>query len=292
MPKISYAVVSPVKDEEKFIERTLRSMVAQTIKPVKWVIVDDGSSDGTTEIIERYALKNDFISLHRAPKRVPRQTGTAEVHAFNAGLALIQDADFDYIVKLDGDLSFEADYFEKLLLKFSERPKLGIASGIYQENDGSKWVDVSMPSYHAAGASKVIHRQCFSEIGGFLAQRGWDTVDEIRAMVCGWETTHFAELRMKHWKPEGTGMGRLRTSYMHGEIYYRTGGGFLFFALKLLNRIRSAPVITGALALAWGYFHAWLKRRELLVTESEARCYRTLLNSRLTSGWRPNVIDR
>jgi glycosyltransferase involved in cell wall biosynthesis len=292
MPKISYAVVSPVKDEEKYIERTLRSMEEQTVKPVKWVIVDDGSTDRTAEIIEQYALRSNFIHLHRAPIRTARQTGTAEVHAFNAGLALIQKVEFDCIVKLDGDLSFEPDYFEKLLLKFSERPKLGIASGIYQENDGSEWMDVHMPSYHAAGASKVVRRNCFSEIGGFLAQRGWDTVDEIRAMACGWETTHFAELRMKHWKPEGTGMGRLRTSYMHGEIYYRTGGGFLFFALKLLNRLRSTPVITGAIALAWGYFHALLEGRELLVTEAEARCYRRLLNSRLTSGWRSNLIVR
>ena len=138
-----------------------------------------------------------------------------------------------------------------------------------------------MPSYHAAGASKVIRKKCFEEIGGFIEQRGWDTVDEIRAIARGWHTCHFPKLQMKHWKPEGTGMGLLRTSYMHGEIYYRTGGSIFFFAMKTLRRLIDRPLFVGGMSMLWGYLHAFLRRRELLVTPDEGRCYRRLLTHRL-----------
>ena len=98
-----------------------------------------------------------------------------------------------------------------------------------------------MPSYHAAGASKMVRRLCFEQIGGFVAARGWDTVDEIRAVAAGWRTGHCKELKMKHWKREGSGIGAIRTHFMHGEIYYRTGGSRTFFVLKVLHRSRAGP---------------------------------------------------
>ena len=165
--------------------------------------------------------------------------------------------------------------------EFSMDPKLGIASGIYAENRGTGWCDVQMPYYHAAGASKAVRSKCFEEIGGFIAERGWDTVDEIRAMAGGWKTWHFSELKMKHWKPEGSGMGLLHTCTMHGEIYRRTGGGLAFFIAKVLNRLRRPPFILGGTAMAWGYVRSWLGRQHLLVTSDEAKHYQTLLNARL-----------
>ncbi len=278
---MKYIVISPVKDEARNIERTLQSMVQQTLKPLVWVVVDDGSSDQTPELVKKYADTNDFVKLLKNERRSARQTGIAEVLAFNAGLEQVKQLDYDCVVKLDGDLSFEADYFEKLLARFKDNPKLGIASGVYLEEHGNGWKEISMPSYHASGASKVVRIKCWEDIGGFIAMRGWDTVDEIRAMARGWETTHFHELKMKHWKPEGVGMGMLRTCYMHGEIYYRTGGGKRFFVLKVINRLRSRPFILGGLAMFWGYLRTMLKRRELLVSKEEARCYRALLNRRL-----------
>ena len=147
-------------------------------------------------------------------------------------------------------------------------------------NDGD-WKEVVMPSYHAAGACKVIRKKCFEEIGGFIVAAGWDTVDEIRAMALGWKTGHFPDLQMKHHKSEGSGIGTIRTSVMHGEIYYLTGGGKLFFLLKVLHRMRSKPYVIGALALSWGYLRALWKRKTPLVTEAEARCYQGLLSERL-----------
>ena len=278
-----YVVVSPVKDEERYIEQTLESMANQTWQPALWIIVDDGSSDRTPEIVQRYSGKCGFIQLVSAERRSARATGIAEVHAFNRGFELVRNMDYDYLVKLDGDLSFDADYFQRLLGYFREDPNLGIASGAYYEMRGEEWKEVRMPPYHAAGASKAVRRQCFDDIGGFITQRGWDTVDEIRARSRGWETTHFADLKMKHWKPEGTGMGLLKTSCMHGEIYYRTGGSRPFFMLKAVYRVTCRPYLVGAIALLWGYLSALVSRKPLLVTDEEARCYRALLNGRMAA---------
>lgn len=279
---LSYIVVTPVKDEVRHIERTLQSVVAQSHRPLIWIIVDDGSSDGTCEIVRKYAAEHSFIRPVWADAVTKRATGTAEVRAFNRGFELVRNEHYGCIVKLDADLSFDPDYFARLIAEFNRNPKLGIASGIYLESrDGGEWNEIEMPSYHAAGASKVIRKECFEEIGGFVEQRGWDTIDEIRAIARGWNTRHFTDLQLKHWKPEGTGMGLLRTTYMHGEIYYRTQGSVLFFALKTLRRLLEKPYILGGASMVWGYVHAFIKRRELLVTPEEGKCYRNLLNERL-----------
>lgn len=279
---MSYIVVTPAKDEVRHIERTLKSMVAQTHRPLMWIVVDDGSSDGTCEIVQKYADIHDFIRPIRAERVTTRATGTAEVRAFNRGFQLVRNETFGCIVKLDADLSFDADYFERLLCHFDDDPKLGIASGIYLETQsGEEWKEIEMPSYHAAGASKVIRKECFAGIDGFVEQRGWDTVDEIRAIAQGWHTGHFTELRMKHWKPEGTGMGLLRTTFMHGEIYQRTQGSLLFFTMKVLRRLLEKPYVLGSTWMLWGYLNALLKGREPLVTPVEGKCYRQLLNQRL-----------
>jgi biofilm PGA synthesis N-glycosyltransferase PgaC len=282
---VKYLVITPVKDEERYVEHTLRSMTSQTMKPVRWIIVEDGSSDRTPDLIEPFARDYEFIHVVHSPRGQPRQPGPAVIRAFNRGLeeAGRLGIDYDFIVKLDCDLSFDPDYFERLLAEFAANPKLGIASGVYWEAaDDVNWREVEMPAYHAAGASKVIRRGCWEQIEGFIPSRGWDTVDEIRAMSHGWETMHFRDLKIKHWKLEGTGIGKLRTNAMHGEIYYLTGGGFLFFLLKVLDRAKRRPYFAGALSMFWGYCRTKLSGRPRLVTREEARCYRNLLNARLT----------
>jgi glycosyltransferase involved in cell wall biosynthesis len=282
--KPRYVIVSPVKDEERYIERTLRSVIGQTITPVLWVIVDDGSRDSTPEIIRRFLPTHPFIRLVGNPHAGMRQTGSAVMRAFKHGYDSIGTGDYDFIVKLDCDLSFEPSYFESLLGRFMVDSRLGISSGIYRElaKDG-EWKEVNMPSYHSAGACKVLRRRCFEEIGGFIVAAGWDTVDEIRAMTLGWKTGHFVDLKMNHHKSEGSGIGMLKTSVMHGQIYYLTGGSRLFFLMKFLHRMGSKPRVIGAMALLWGYLAAMWNRKAPLVTESEAECYQGLLRERLQS---------
>lgn len=282
---MDYLVISPVKDEERYVEHTLRSMVNQIHRPTRWIIVDDGSTDRTPELIERHSREHPFIHVVRNPPGQPRQPGSAVVRAFQRGWeeAARLGVKHDAVVKLDCDLSFDPDYFKTLLERFDADPRLGIASGVYFESPaGGEWDEVGMPSYHAAGAAKVVRADCWKEIGGFVAARGWDTVDEIRAMTRGWRTTHFRDLRMKHWKREGTGIGPIRTSAMHGEIYFLTGGGWFFFLLKVMHRAKGSPFGIGALAMVWGYLRAKFSGRERLVTIDEAKCYRALLNERIT----------
>jgi glycosyltransferase involved in cell wall biosynthesis len=277
-----YIIVSPVKDEERFVELTLRSVVCQTVKPVLWIVVDDASEDRTPEIVARYLETEPVLRMVRRERGGMRQTGSPVIRAFNHGCTLIGETGYDYIVKLDCDLSFPPDYFEKLLARFIEDDRLGIASGVYFEQaPGDAWKAVVMPAYHAAGACKVVRRTCFEQIGGFVTAPGWDTVDEIRAMSNGWKTGHFAELQMRHHKPEGSGIGVLRTSVMHGEIYYLTGGSLVFFALKVLRRMGSKPYGLGALVLMYGYLKSLWQRRARLVTPREALTYRSMLQRRL-----------
>ena len=265
-------------------------MVRQSLKPVRWIIVDDGSSDRTAEIVEGYAREHSYIQLLRLAGGQARQPGARVVRAFNRGYEAVQSIDYEFIVKLDCDLSFEPEYFERLSEKFLADPKLAIASGVYLEApDGVTWREVAMPPYHAAGASKVIRRTCFEQIGGFVPARGWDTVDEIRAMARGWRTGHFRELKMWHWKPEGSGIGSMRTSVMHGEIFYRTGGSKMFFLMKVLHRLGRRPFLVGGLALFWGYLRSMVSHEERLVTVEEARCYRAVLKARLTGKFRAMV---
>jgi poly-beta-1,6-N-acetyl-D-glucosamine synthase len=280
-----YVVISPVKDEEKYIELTLASMTAQTVTPALWVIVDDGSRDRTAEIVLRYAERFPFIVLAKHPQAGVRGPGSPVIRAFEYGRSLIGDLSYEFIVKMDCDLSFDPEYFETLLRRFQADPSLGIASGVYLETDADEvWNAIPMPSYHAFGASKVVRRRCFEQIGGFPTAAGWDTVDEIKAIERGWRTGHFADLRVKHHKREGSGIGQIKTNRIHGEIYYATGGDPLFFLFKVLHRLTARPIVTSAMALAYGYLSAAATRRPRLVTASEARVYRRLLRQRLFRG--------
>lgn len=277
-----YVIISPAKDEEKYIESTIESVLKQTVKPSSWIIVDDGSRDKTAQIIGEYCNEYTWIKLLQIKRDVRRNLGIAEIIAFNKGFDLVRNTHFDFIVKLDCDLKFGSDYFEKLFLRFYEDEELGIASGIYFENKGEDWVSIQMPEYHAAGASKVIRAKCFRDINGFILYRGWDTADEIRALTMGWKTCHFKEIQFFHLKNEGSGMGSIRTNMMHGEIYYLTGGSKLFFLLKTIHRIfLGKPYIVGGLAMLYGFLKPLILKKKLIISKEESKFYKKLLSRRV-----------
>ena len=281
----SYVLISPVRDEEKYIEKTVLSVLGQSVRPLQWVIVDDASRDRTPEILRKYEQQFPWIRVMRLEHGSERQPGAPVISAFNAGFDIVADSKFDFVVKFDCDLCIPPDYFEQLLERFRADKALGIASGVYLERADETWQPVKMPAYHAAGAAKMIRAECFRQIGGFVCSRGWDTVDEIKAQFKGWKTTHFKDLKFYHLKNEGTGIGASRTSQMHGEIYYLTGGPKLFFLFKVLHRCLSGrPRFASGFSMLKGYAQAWMGKKQLLVSEDEASLYRTLLNQRIWEG--------
>jgi poly-beta-1,6-N-acetyl-D-glucosamine synthase len=288
----AYVIVTPVRDEARFIGDTVDSVLAQTHLPLRWVIVDDGSTDPTVAIVKQRIQGLAWVTLISTGS-TQRQLGSAEVLAFQLGVDTIDPATpYDYIVKLDGDLRLPPNYFERLLVAMSARPRWGIASGVYCEWKTAAglgaWQVVPMPAYHAAGASKVVQRQCFEEMGGFVPRKGWDTVDEIRAGLLGWHTGHVPEVVFEHLKPEGQAMGSLATHRFHGEIYYQTGGGWLFLLVKLAHRmVVGRPILLGGVAMLWGFVVSSLLRRNRLVSDEEALFYRRLLNQRLVHWAQP-----
>jgi glycosyltransferase involved in cell wall biosynthesis len=287
-----YVVISPAKDEGRYLEKTMHSMIGQSLRPRKWIVVDDGSRDATPQILARYAGQYSWITVLTLARDGERKPGSAVINAFTAGFELVKDDQFDFVVKLDCDLEIPESYFETLIGRFQADPKLGIASGIYLEESGTAWKPVKMPKYHAAGCSKMVRAECFREIGGFIPRRGWDTVDEIRAQVAGWKTCHFEDNALHHLKSEGTGIGSRRTNLMLGEIYYLTGGGTLFFLLKCLHRLFfGKPIVLGGIMMFAGFLQAYLKGEPKLVSDREAVRYRRLLNQRILAAG-PAMLNR
>jgi len=279
----NYVIVSPAKDEGQNIETTIQAILKQTIRPSLWVIVDDGSQDNTRAIVERYTREHPWIRLISGARRGKREYGAPVIEAFLMGYELVRGTGYDFIVKLDCDLDFAPDYFEQLLARFQENGTLGIASGIYLEKyQGGDWRPVQLPDYHAAGASKMIRAKCYEDINGFAPVFGWDTIDQIRAQMAGWESRHFDELTFYHLRYEGSGVGLIQTNIRRGEGYYLTGGGLLFFLLKVLHRtVHAKPfLIVGAL-MFFGYARAAMLRKPRVVTSAEAKFYRNQLNRRI-----------
>jgi poly-beta-1,6-N-acetyl-D-glucosamine synthase len=285
-----YIVITPAKDEAGFIERTIQSMLHQTVLPVCWVIVDDGSSDQTPQILESYRNALDWLRVIRIERNAERKLGTTEIRAFETGFRSVADKEFDFVVKLDCDLEFGPNYFEQLIARFAADPSLGIASGVYLEKKEHEWSEVIMPPYHASGASKIVRRKCFSDIGGFALSPGWDTADEIKAQIRGWGTRHFPDIQFYHLKPEGSANGSVSTGILHGRVYYVTGGGLSFFLLKFLHRlVFGRPRVLGGLSMLWGYLRSWASGTERLVTDDEAKFYRHQLNKRVVEGIRKSL---
>lgn len=277
-----YILVSPVKDEQVHIVKTIKAVLRQTIRPIRWVIVDDGSSDDTLKIARSFASQHSWITVLALGTGGGRRPGSGIIRAFNAGFEIVKDEPFDFIVKFDCDIEFSDNYFEYLLAKFADDERLGIASGVYLEEKHGSWNVIDMPWYHAAGQTKIVRAKCFKDIEGFVESRGWDTLDEIRARAHGWITRHFKEISFHHLKIEGSGIGFSRTSMMHGEIYYLTGGSKRFLCLKVIHRIAfGRPRFTGGLLLFWGYCRASFSGRRRLVSPSEAALYRRLLHQRI-----------
>jgi len=265
----SYVLVTPARNEEDFIDLTLQSVTAQTLLPARWIIVSDGSTDRTEEIVQRYADEFPWIELVKRPVRKERHFA-GKVDCFNTGYARLAGLDYDIVGSLDGDLSFEPGYFEFLMQRFAENPKLGLAGTPFAEN--GRTYDYRYTSKdHVSGACQLFRRECFESIGGYVPLKGGgiDSVAVMTARMKGWHTETFTEFVTHHHRPMGTGSGgsKISASFRLGQRAYRLGWHPAWQAFRSVYQMTKSPYVMGGAALLAGYTYSMLRREEHPVSQ-------------------------
>jgi glycosyltransferase involved in cell wall biosynthesis len=254
---LSYVLITPARNEAGFIEGTIESVVAQTVPPRRWVIVSDGSTDGTDEIVRRYAAVYPWIELVRRPENIARDFA-AKVRCFNAGYERVRGLQYDIIGNLDADITFEKGYLEFLLEKFVADPRLGVAGTPFVE--GEVRYDYRFTSIeHVSGACQLFRGACFEEIGGYVpvAGGGIDWIAVTTARMKGWRTRTFPEKVCHHHRPMGTAIsGRLRACYRLGRQDYCLGGHPLWQICRAGFQMTRKPYMVGGMLVLAGYLGA------------------------------------
>jgi glycosyltransferase involved in cell wall biosynthesis len=254
----SYVLLTAAFNEEAYIEETIKSVLAQVILPSIWVIVSDGSTDRTDEIVQRYEMKHSFIRLLRRNKD-PNRSFASKVFALRTGLQSLTLEANQFIGHLDADISLDPSYFRDLLKKFDEDPTLGIGGGWYVEKMSGEFrlSPGSSPS-SVPGAIAMFRRECYEDIGGLLPIEygGEDWYAEIMARKCGWRVRSFSELTVRHLRETGTAGGALRYCYHQGFTDFSLGSHPMFELAKVARRIAWRPYVLGALARLLGFVMA------------------------------------
>jgi hypothetical protein len=264
-------LISPVRNEQAHIERIAEAVARQTRPPDLWVIVDDGSTDATPEILERLASEIPFLRILDTTKlpiigTVPDRLATAaEARAFNLGLHSVAYESFTHVSKLDGDTELPPRYFELLLDEFARDPELGLAGGVYADPDpragGDGWKVVSMPSdYHVAGTLKCYSLACFEAVGGVQERLGWDTIDEVYARMRGYRTRAYPDLVAHHHRPRASADGILRGRARHGECAYIVHFTLPWVTLRAFKMALAKPRGLSGVAFLYGYLRSAARR--------------------------------
>ena len=260
----SYVVISPCRNEAEFMRRTLDSMVAQSEPPMRWIIVDDGSTDETPQILSEYEAEHDWITVVPKPDRGHRAVGPGVIEAFYAGYAHVEPDDYAYVCKLDLDLDLPPRYFERLMDRMEANPRVGTASGKawYTATDGRR-VSGRIGDEMSVGAAKFYRMECFRQIGGFVREVMWDGIDCHKARQLGWIAVSWPdeELAFEHLRPMGSSQTSIYTGRRrHGAGQYFMGSDPLYFLATAAYKMTHPPYVLGGLASLQGYVGAWLKR--------------------------------
>lgn len=270
---MKYYIVIPAHNEETFIALTLQSLVEQTVLPSKVVVVDDNSTDKTSEIIQEFAVKFPFISLIKKTSEAIHLPGSKVIQAFHKGFETL-DENYDFIVKLDADLILPLNYFETITNIFKSDSKIGMAGGFAYIEKNDNWILENLTDKdHIRGAFKAYRKECFLQIENLKPAMGWDTVDELLCKFYGWKVITDQSLKVKHLKPTGANYNKT-ARYKQGEAFYTLGYGFLItsIASAKLAMLKKKPL------LFFDYIKGFLKakwaKKPLLVTEEQAKFIR------------------
>jgi poly-beta-1,6-N-acetyl-D-glucosamine synthase len=272
---LKYVLISPARNEEQFIDLTLRSMIAQTHLPLKWVIVSDGSTDRTDAIVRFYAEQHPWIELLRMPERAERHFA-GKVYAFNAGYDRVRSLDFDVVGNLDADTSFGPDHFEFLLCKMGEHAELGVAGAPFRE-DGFQYDYRFSSIENVWGGCQLFRRQCYEAIGGYMPLKGGciDHVAVISARYHGWKTRTFPDRVCMHHRKMGTAQqGNLSARFRLGAKDHSVGNHPLWEASRTVYQMARRPYVLGGLALGAGYAWAALRRADVPLSKDLVRFVR------------------
>jgi exopolysaccharide biosynthesis WecB/TagA/CpsF family protein len=259
-----YLLVSPCRDEAKYLRRTLDSVALQSVLPALWIVVDDGSTDETAAILEEYSRRLPYLRVVRRDDRGGRQVGPGVIDAFYAGLEEVRLEDFDYLCKLDMDLDLPARYFEILMERMESNPRIGTTSGkpwFVHPKTGALVPEICGDEM-SVGMTKFYRVACFKEIGGFVRQVMWDGIDCHRARMLGWiaESIDLEPIRFVHLRPQGASdrgiwTGRLRAGF--GQYFMGTSP--IYYFAVATSRLTAHPALIGSVAMLWGYLRSWLK---------------------------------
>jgi glycosyltransferase involved in cell wall biosynthesis len=263
----AYVLITPARNEAEFIEHTIKSVIAQTVRPIQWMIVSDGSTDGTDDIVKKYAAGHSWIHLVRTPERTERHFA-GKVHAFNAGYEKVKDLPYEYICSLDADITFDSDYFAFLLDKFEQISDLGVAGTPFVEA-GFKYDYNFVSIDHVSGACQLFRRKCFEEIGGYKSIRegGIDWVAVTTARMMGWKTRTFTEKTCLHHRQIGTGKGHvLKAKFRVGRQDYYLGAHPLWEVFRAVYQMTLKPYVLGGVLIYSGYVWALLTRCQRPIT--------------------------
>lgn len=258
----SYLIISPCRNEAEFMVSTLESVVNQSVTPAKWIIVDDGSTDATSGILQQYAAQYDFIQVVTRNNRGHRSVGPGVVEAFYTGLAEVDMGDYQFLCKLDLDLELPSKYFELLIQRMRENPRLGTCSGKPYNRLGDRLVSEKRGDEMSVGMTKFYRTSCFRQIGGFVSEVMWDAIDCHRCRQLGWLACSWddPELRFVHLRIMGSSQDSIYSGRMrHGYGQYFMGTGLLYMFATSVYRMLHPPYITGGIAMFWGYLKSLLQ---------------------------------
>ncbi|MFA5238856.1 MAG: glycosyltransferase family A protein [Phycisphaerae bacterium] len=286
--KKEYVLITPAHNEEQFIEKTIKSVVMQTILPKKWIIVDDASSDATGEIIKQYANQYDFITYLRLTRQDKATYYGHRTCVVLDGYKEIKKLDFDFLGALDADITLLPAYYEGILQKFEQDPKLGIAAGVFFYEVNGHLKQALMDRLCTPGSHQVFRRECYEQIGGYIPLKygGDDSLADIMARMYGWKTWSFDEYPAIQHRTVGTGGGRsiLYARFRQGLTDYGIATHPMFMLAKLLRRsVLEKPYFAGSLARLVGFLYGYWLREERLIPSEVIRFVRKEQLKRLLS---------
>ena len=288
---LSYVLITPARNEAEFIGLTIQSMIAQTYRPLRWVIVSDGSTDQTDEIVRKASAQCEWIEFVQMPARKERHFA-GKVGAFNAGYERVRDLAFDVAGNLDADVSFEPDHFEFLIGKMSENERLGVAGAPFRE--GTFQYDYRFTNIENVwGGCQLFRRECFEAIGGYMPLKGGG-IDHIAALsvrMHGWQTRTFTERICQHHRLMGTALQTgLKARVQQGQKDYSMGNHPLWQTARVVYQMKNRPYFIGGLALGWGYLRSILYRRDVPLSKEIVKFARQEQMRRLTKFFGRNSV--